>query len=315
MGQNEHNDSMGLFSALLAALFASVSNFFMRRSLDAGGTTKGFLAIQMTIAFLSTLVMGPLYQGIEVPNLPITGLGLFAGVILAIMLRMLGNALETGPAGFTFSILSSATVMPAIFMAALFGASFGFIYTASHGIGSLLVLAGLFWAGKGLDGMKNQKRWLLFAASMFALHVVLLLIFQWRALLLRWPHPEEIASYFHSENIRSVWFMPMYYLGSALCLTATFLRGQRRWPLKQEWFSGCMGGVANALCTLFLIQSTELARGAENAIIFPIFSIGAIFFSNWWSQKIYQEKVHWRACQLSALGLFIGTVDWKILGL
>lgn len=302
---------MGLITALLASLFASLSNFFMRKSLDSGGAVLAFTSIQMWIACFFAFLVGPLYQGEFSCNFPIAFLGLVAGVVLAAMLRALGAALENGPPGFTFSILSSATVMPAIVMASLFGATFGFVYTSWHGIGSLLVLAGLFWAGRGLQEVQNRKKWIGFVLTMFMLHVLLLVIFQWRAMRLHFPESTTLS--FKAQEMESSWFIPMYYLGAACILTAIFLKQHKRLPLKNEWRCGFGGGVANALCTVFLIQSTELATGLQSTGIFPLFSIGTIFFSNWWSQKIYQEKVHWKACQLSAFGILIGTVDWGVL--
>ena len=303
---------MGFISVLFAALFAAGSNLFMRRSLDAGGTTRSFLAIQMGVAFLVAILIGPVKENSYAFNGPIICLGLVSGVILASMLYLLGRALEQGPPGFTFSILSAATVMPAIAMATLFGATYGFFYTAWHGLGSLLVLAGLFWAGKGLSGLQNRTAWILFAAGMFALHVLLLIIFQWRALLLNIAHPEELVSFFTAEQIRSQWFMPMLYLGGGCVQLSIYLKKEGfRAPSSREWINGIGGGVASSLCTFFLIQGTEIATGLENAVIFPLYSIGTIVFSNLWGQKLYQERVNWRACQVCALGLFIGTVDWK----
>jgi len=46
-------------------------------------------------------------------------------------------------------------------------------------------------------------------------------------------------------------------------------------------------------------------------VIFPIYSVVGIILTNFWGQKLYQEQVNWRACQLCAFGLIVGTVDWK----
>ena len=299
---------MGLFSALLAALFIALSNLFMRRSMDAGGTTKGFLTIQMFVAFLVAVLLGPVKTASYAWNGPIILLGLCSGVVLALMLLVLGKALEKGPPGFTFSILSAATVMPAIVMAVLFGAAFGFYYTIWHGLGSLLVLAGLFWAGRSIEGMQNRKAWALLAVAMFSLHVLLLVIYQWRAILLNFPEP-----FFTAEQIRSQWFMPMLYLSAALVQLSIYLKSERRPFLPKEWLYGFGAGAGNSLCTFFLIQATEMATGFQSAVIFPLFSIGTIVFSNLWGQYLYQEKVNWRACQVCMLGILMGTVDWKSL--
>ncbi len=298
---------MGLMAVLLSACFCAASNLFMRRSIDAGGTTRAYLMIQMSIAFLIALLIGPITEGAYALNAPIALLGLFSGLVLAVMLIFLGKALENGPPGLTFSILCGATVMPGVVMAVFFG----FLYTAWHAIGSMLVLAGLYWAGRGMQGLQNRKMWILFSVAMFSLHVLLLVIFQWRAMLLNAPHPEELASFFTAETIRSQWFMPMLYLGAALVQIGVYVQNESRKPYAKEWTNGIGGGISNSLCTFFLIKGTELASGLENAIIFPLYSIATIVLSNLWSQRLYQEKVNWRAAQICALGLFVGTVDWK----
>ena len=304
---------MAIISVLLASLFIAVANFFMRRSLDAGGTTKTYLFIQMLIAFLVAFLLGPLKTGEYAMNAPIVYLGLFSGIILAFMLCALGKSLEYGPPGLTFSILSSATVMPAILMALCFGDALRFTYTIWHGIGSILVIAGLFWAGKGLEGMRDRQSWLFFVVLMFSLHVLLLVVYQWRAIVLGATNTRELTRLFTSEEIRSQWFTPMIYLGAVLVQSLLFLRTQPLRPQGREWLYGCIGGACNGLCTFFLIQATELASGLQTAVIFPLFSIGTILFSNLWGQYLYQEKVHWRACQVCASGILIATVDWTVV--
>ncbi len=302
---------MGLFFAFLASLFASASNLCMRRSIDAGGSNKAFVLIQMSIACVVATLLGPVKANAYACNAPILYLGLFSGVILAMLLYTIGRALLAGPAGLTFAILSASTVMPAIVMATLFGAAFGFAYTVWHGLGSLLVLAGLFWASSSLDGLTHRRKWILFVSAMFALHVALLVIYQWRALLVTLP--TSATSLFPSNAIQSQWFTPVMYLGAALVQFVFYLRTEARMPNVQEWLYGIGGGVTNSLCTIFLLQGTEVASGLERIVLFPFFSIGILVLSNWWGQRLYRETVNWRACQICALGLFIGTVDWTSL--
>jgi len=294
---------MGLLFALLAAMFASGSNFFMRRSIDAGGTTKGFVLIQMTIAAVVAVLLGPIQTGNYAVNSSVVALGSLAGVFLVVMLFVLGKALISGPPGLTFSILTAAAVVPAIVMATLFGAANGFLYTTWHGIGSLLVLAGLFWAGRTTEGLQNRGRWVTLVVAMFSLHVLLLVLFQYRALLINTGVQEAQSS----------WFMPIYYAVAAVIQWFVFRRTEARSLQPKEYLYGAIGGAANSLCTFFLLQATETATGLQNAVIFPAFSIGIILLSNWWSQRVYQEKVNWRAAQVCAAGLVVGTVDWAAL--
>lgn len=155
---------MGIFLVFIAAALCSASNFCMRKSLDRGGTTQAFLVMQMSFAFLAGVLLGPVRTGQFALPSSMLVLGVFAGLVYSFMISSLGKALERGPAGLTFSILSGATVMPAIVMALSFGPSFGYSYTTWHAIGSIFVLSGLFWAGRGLRGMQNFRAWLFFAA-------------------------------------------------------------------------------------------------------------------------------------------------------
>jgi drug/metabolite transporter (DMT)-like permease len=302
---------MAILLMIFAAGFVAVSNLFMRKSIDEGGTTKGFLVFQMAMALVVALLLNPVKTGSYSVNGPIVVFGLLAGVVLSLMLFFLGRSIEKGPAGLTFSILNAATVMPGIVMASLFGILYGFPYTAWHAVGSIIVLFGLFLAGKGLQVWQDRKKWMIFAFAMFSLHILILVLFQWRALLLNLPDPSVISSFFNSEQIKSQWFSPMMFFAAFLIQLMFFLYYERRWPRLKEASYGIVGGVMNGLCTYLMIWSTEVAGPLENAVIYPIFSVMGIFLSNLWSQKLYQEKVDWRACQCCAAGLVIGTVNWK----
>lgn len=305
---------MALILMLLAALCAATTNFFMRRSIDAGGSTRAYLAIQMVVALVVMLLMGPARNPGTELNWPICFLGAVSGLFLALMLYMLGKALEKGPAGLTFSILSSATIVPSIILAILYGETLGCTYTVFHGIGSLLVVLGLFWAGFGLQGMQDKKKWLQFSFAMFALHVALLVVFQWRGILSGLDHPEWIASAFTKEVLSSEWYLPMLYLAASAFQLTIFFKNKSPSPTKQEWLCGVGGGIGNGLCTYLMIVGSEVATMEERAVMFPLFSIATIIFSNLWSQALYKEKIHWKASQLCALGILVATVNWGLLG-
>ena len=302
---------MAVVLMFFAGLFIAVCNLFFRKSIDHGGTTKGYLIFQMSTGLLVALSLNPIRTGDYAFNLPMVVFGLGAGLVLAGLVFTLGKALENGPPGVTFYILNGATVAPGVIMAALFGMARGFPYTPWHAMGSLVVLFGLFWAGKGLQGLRDRKVWISCAIAMFSFHVLLLVLFQLRALLLNMPHPEEITSLFSSEQIRSQWFMPLMFFSATCVQIVIFIRSERRRPQTMEILYGVIGGALNGLCTYFMIWATEVATPLENAIIYPIFSVVTIILSNLWGQKLYKEPVNWKACQVCAFGLVIGTVDWK----
>lgn len=302
---------MGILLALIAGMFIPLTNLTIRKSIDIGGSAKAYFVFQMVTSFLLAILMGPVRTGNFSISWPAAILGCFAGLILSIMLFSLGRAVEKGPPGFTFAILNSATVMPGLLMAFIFGAALGFVYNTWHALGSLLVIIGLFWGAKGLQGMKEMKLWLFFSTAMFTFHVLLLGLYQWRAMLMNLAHPEELASFFTLEQIKSEWFTPFMFLASGIVQVIIYLRAENRKPQSGEIFYGFAGGVSNLLCTFFIIWATEKAGPLENAVIFPIFSVVGIILTNLWGQKLYQEQVNWRACQLCAFGLIVGTVDWK----
>ncbi len=302
---------MAIFFVLLAGSFVAVSNLMMRKSIDCGGTNKGYLVFMMLTAFLSAVLLEPVRSGRFAWNGSVVLLGAVAGVILSSMMYYLGKALEKGPPGFTFSLLSSSTVMPAILMSLLFGAARGFPYTPWHALGSFLVVAGIFWAGKGTAGMQDRNRWFFFCLMMFSLHVALLALFQWRAMLQNLPHPEEVAAFFTAEEIQSLWFLPSMFFTAGVIQLFIFALTEKRQPKKQEALYGIIGGAVNGTGTFFLVCAASAASPLENAVIFPMFSVSTIILSNFWGQKLYRERVNWKACQVCALGLIIGTVDWK----
>ena len=185
--------------------------------------------------------------------------------------------------------------MPGVLMTLLFGASMGFPYTPWHAVGSLIVILGLFMAGRGLGKMQEKKKWLFFCFSMFALHVLLLALFQFRAMLFNMESPETITSFFTSESIKSQWFTPFMFLFGVSVQLIIFSVSERRLPFRQEMSYGLLGGSMNGLCTYFMVWATEVASPLENAVIYPIFSVMSIALSNLWSERLYEEKINWES--------------------
>ena len=302
---------MGILFALLAGLFMPLTNLTVRKSVDVGGTSKGYFVFQMLSSFLFAILFGPIMTGNYTISLPAALLGCSAGLILSLMLFFVGRSVEKGPAGFTFAILNSATVMPGLLMALILGSKFGYEYNFWHATGSILVLVGLFWGAKGLEGVKDRNQWLVFATLMFTFHILLLALYQWKGMLLSANRPEGVFPFFSPEKMQNECFTQFMFFTSGIVQLFVFLKGENRKPLPGEIYYGFAGGLSNFLVTLFLLLAAQKANPLENAVIFPIFSVVGIILTNAWGQKLYQEDVNWRACQLCAFGLILGTVDWK----
>ncbi len=304
---------MGIQLMIIASLFVAISNFCMRRSIDSGGSSKAFLMIQLSIVFLVAVLLNPVRTGEYHISNCMLFFGIAGGVILAIMMVCLGKSLENGPPGLTFAALNASTVMPMILMVFLFGAPFGYIYTLFNGLGSLLVILGLFWAGWAARSSEKKMRWAAFVAGAFVMHTLFLIIMQWRALFINFPGENGLFLNFDVADAKSQWFMPAVFFAAALIQIIIYMGTQKRLPNRWETFYGILGGVTNGIGTFFMIWSTEVSSPLEHAMIFPIFSVAIIIGCNLWGQWLYKEKVNWLANGLCVLGILIGTLDWKVL--
>lgn len=304
---------MGIQLMIIASLFVAASNFCMRRSIDSGGSSKAFLMIQLSIVFLVAVLLNPVRTGDYQISECMIYFGLAGGIILAIMMVCLGKSLETGPPGLTFAALNSSTVMPMVLMVFLFGAPFGYVYTLFNGLGSIMVILGLFWAGWAARSTERKMRWVALVVGAFVMHTLFLIIMQWRALFINFPGENGLFLNFDVADARSQWFMPAVFFAAALVQILVYVCTQKRLPNRYETFYGILGGITNGVGTFFMIWSTEVSSPLEHAMIFPIFSVAVILSCNLWGQWLYKEKVNWLANGLCVLGILVGTLDWKVL--
>ncbi|MFI0478588.1 MAG: hypothetical protein ACH349_05650 [Candidatus Rhabdochlamydia sp.] len=304
---------MGIQLILLASFFVAISNFFMRRSIDSGGSIKGYLMIMLSVISLIAIFLNPIRMADFSWNYSMSLFAVIAGVILSVMLTLLGKALESGPPGLTFAALNASTVLPMVAMVLLFGSKFGYFYTMWNAFGSILMIMGLFWAGCSAIRSFHFQKWLIFMTATFFLHVLFLLFLQWRALCINFP--EERGLFFPFENSEACcqWFMPIMYATAALLQTCLYfkIRVKVLTPLELQY--GIYGGLTNGIGTFFMILSTEASTSLEHAAIFPVFAITVIIFCNLWGKWFYREKVNWMANGLCLLGILISSLDWEML--
>jgi len=304
---------LGIQLILIASLFLSGSNYCMRRSIDAGGTTKAFLMIQMFLVFAVAILLNPVRTGHYEWSNCMAAFGFAGGLVLAFMMASLGRSLELGPPGLTFAALNASTVMPSLLMTIFFGGAFGYFYNLWHGLGSLLVVAGLFWAGWQTARSEKKTNWVAFVTATFFLHVIFLVFLSWRALFINHVGAEGLFLSFDLEDVRSQWFMPMAFLAAFLVQAWIFITSEKRMPSRKEAQFGVMGGLANGIGTFFMIRATEVSTPFEHAMIYPIMSVSIIIICNIWGQRIYKEQVNWKANALCLVGILVGTIDWKTL--
>lgn len=302
---------VGILWILAAAGLAALANFSLRRSLDAGASPHAYNLVQFGFSLLLALGATALFSLHTPWCWPIVLLGIVGGLVLTFMLYTLSKALEAGPSSLTFALMNAASVVPAIVMAVCYGPLFGHGYSPWHAAGSLLLLIGLFWAGRSTLSKETLGRWMLFGGCAFAFHFVILFVFQWRALHMRPDLPSRtLLMPIDPIEAASQWFMPFMFLAATLGQSCICTR-LRRLPQRREIGLGLLGGMANFLCTFFLMLGTERALPWENVILFPLYCVATLLLSNLWGQVIYKEKVNWAANGVCTAGLAIANIDWN----
>ena len=304
---------MALCMVVVSGLFFGITNFCMRRSIDLKGSTRHFLLYQLATSIIASVLLCPVRTGDYDLCTASLFLGTIGGLLYGAMMWAIAQAFAAGPIGLTVAILNSATVMPGIVMALLFGAEWGHPYNFWIGLGSALVLIGLFWAGWRSRGVVARSRWMKLAILAAGSDLILLCFLQWRALLVKGPWNISPFVPFALDIGRSQWFMPVLFLSAASIHLISVIRSERRAPIRAELLYGTLGGLANGLATFLLISATDIAAPWENAMLFPVSAVTVIIVCNLGGRFIYKEKVHWASNSLCLFGVLIGTIDWSHL--
>lgn len=298
---------IGLLITFLASSFCSVANFFIRKNLNDQGSPQGYFLASFALSLLASMGMN-FSKILHVPiSIPMLLTGCIAGCLIVLMMNLTAAALTRGPAGLTFAFQTSGSVFPAAILFLLFGTAFGFTLTSFMLGGFCLIIAGLFWAAwpSHTETSRWKKGWLFYALSIFTIHLLLLVLIQWRCLAFT-PGPSSPFILFHCSPEQDVWFMPGLF-GIAFLLQVILSIRAKHWPTSKEILYGSLGGISNGLGTHCLLLATIFASSLLKGILFPLFTIGIIMICNLWSFLLYSEKVNWRANILCSAGILLAS--------
>lgn len=304
---------MGIQLMVVAALCIAISNLCMRKSIDAGGTSKAYLMMQLALSCFIMILLNPVRTGNYSWDTPMALFALSGGLILAAVMTFLGKALESGPPGLSVAMLNCSSVVPILMLVILFGSHFGFTYTLWNGIGSVLVILGICWAGWDGGEIASRRKWLAFISISFFAHVAYLVFLNWRALFINFPGEAGLGFSFAPEQASMQWFMPLVFLSAAAVQTYLFFSSEKRLPNRSEAFYGMLGSCANGVGAFLMVKATEVSTPLEHAMLFPIFSVAVIVGCNLWGKLLYEEAVNWKANAVCIGGLLLGTIDWSAI--
>lgn len=295
----------------LSALITALSNLLIRRGIDGVKDANGdpFIVHRFLTAALIAIPIIYLQHGTIAANLNMSLVGVCAGLALGLLQYAIGKCLQYGPAALTFIFVSSVCVVPPIFMFFLFGEEFGHGYTLYNLLGSLLVLAGLYWMGKSqeLGDYLSFEKWLIWIGAAFGSGILYQLILQWRALLLKDNLPDSLLLPFRCDTTQGDLFIVITLLVAGLCQMLFQGRPKRqKFSNRQVLICGIVAGILCSISTFLLLLGTEFAITAtEKAVIFPLNTVLLISFCNGWARVFYKEKVNWPANAICATGIAI----------
>lgn len=299
---------MTFLFVLLASICAFTANCLMRKTLDYGGTTKGFLTGYFTISCLAACLLNSIFTTEAPISMPMMGLGVLTGSFIFIMMYFTGRALQHGPSGLTFAFQNCGAIFPSLFLALAFSSPFGFELSMGNIVGISLVLIGLFWSAQEKQNKSLSKKWLLFALAIFITQSFILTVFQWRSLLFKIDLPSHTLIPFHFQDTEDMWFMPSLFLGAALFQWVFFFMRERRKLKKSELLGGSIGGIFNGLSTFCLLYATNMATPAEKMLLFPFFAVSVIVLGHFYGQTFYRESVNWKANACCIAGIMVGSL-------
>ncbi len=292
-----------MYWMVLSGVLGALSNLCMRKSMDTGGSVFVFFFFQLFMTFVVLSFLHPIQANSYDINWFTLLSSLLAGILLGSVKYMVGFAVKKGPASLTFASVNSASVAPACILALLFGTSLNFSYTLNQVIGSIIVVAGLFWAASKQRFVQEKALWILFATLAFVVQGLFLLATQMHILFLENCHLWNISR----EELQSEWYVPLIFLIACLMHIAIYAFQEKKLPALAETIWGVLGGVLNGSCAFFFMYAIASSSGLERAFIFPTFSISLIIACNIWGQWLYNEQVHWRANCLALLGVLVGS--------
>jgi hypothetical protein len=301
--------------SLLAAGFASLSAFFIRKNSNSQTSSNGYFLFHYFASLLIAFAIFPNFW--ETPlNLTMLGIGGCVGVFNVLLMFFIAKALQRGSTGLTFVFPNVSSIFPGLLLFLVFGPSYGFEFTYLQLLGMALVICGLIFATKGsTQGNITAARppvskvWLKYAFGCFVVQIFALTLIQWRCLLFSDVDiPNHFLIPFALTESDDVWFMPGYFGTTFLVQGFLFLRERRMFQIK-ECLYGTIGGLNNGAATYLLMLATKVASPLETGLLFPCYAVATIILCNLWACKVYKEEFNFKANFTCSLGILLGALS------
>jgi hypothetical protein len=302
---------------LSSAFLAAIANFFFRRNLEKGGTSRAFLSLYFSVSLVLSFVFSPKLLNVQFSPV-MASLGCCAGFLNFIMLTLTARSFQLGPPGLTLTFQNASCIFPGFLLCLVFGPAFGFLLTPWLIAGFVFILLGLYLSTRTYGRLNNQTasanakaifgKWLLCVIAVMGFQGLILTLFQWRVLLFNCNDSAHWLIPWSCLADEDVWFIPAFFTIPALCQLFLFWKNERRKFSLSEVVYGSSSGALNCVCTVLLLLATKSEGLLKKEMLFPLFTISVILFCNIWGMKIYKERVNWIGISLCILGVLIGLI-------
>lgn len=299
---------MALVYALLASLLIAFCQLCIRSNTQEIGKGEILGSIRFLVSAVICLFCFPVMQNNYSLSNHTLLLAIMAGILQGLLMLYTGKLLSLGSTNISIAILNGASVIPPIVFAFLFGERFNFSYSLFNAVGGVCVVLGFVYGARRF-AVVNQGGAVVFSPPIKNLSLALffqiafLLFLQWKALNFKPNLPASPFLPFQGVK-EGAWFNVIMFFTCGLFLFFRSPTYKVRLNFQEITLFGLIGGLANGFSgILLLIGIDKAANSFENLLLYPILSIGTIFFCQIWGRWLFQENFHWKANLLFLLGI------------
>ena len=227
------------------------------------------------------------------------------------LMKQTQKMLVAGHSNLGTTLMNSACIVPSIVLFLIFGKSFQFHFSYWQAISALCIILGFFYSLS--RDKKNEssadspsiipaKRML----TAFCIQALFLIFLSWKSLNFKENVPMSRLLPFQKMGVEDLWPNSIMFTVSALFQLSSSAIKIVPFTTKKEWLVyGILGGLATGFSGILLLYAIDIAKTPfENALIYPLLSIGTIIFNQIFAHIAFNERLQWKANICFVAGIF-----------
>ena len=296
---------MSLIFIIISSFLISLSQLCITSKSNESLKNNLFMSARFFISAVMVLLGSLYFAGIQPFRAMHLLLGIGGGFLQGTLMKQTSKVLSKGHSNLGVVVLNSACVVPTFVLFLIFGESFQFQYSFWQVISTACIIFGFFLASRSSAGetisLENSsplrsmpKKTLLIT---FCIQALFLVFLQWKALNFKGNIPTSPLLPFQGITWDQPWTNPIMFLVSAILqLSPSSVRIIPTIPSKEWMLYGVLGGLATGCSGLLLLYAIDQAHSPlENALLYPLLSMGTIILTQVFAFFAFREKLHWKA--------------------